>query len=149
MNRLQVILLAMGVILPMPLLADGDAQVRRTYSGVWAGKRMPCTAPDDRLHVYSKSRTSHPAVFDDYPGYACAVQSMSGRWPQWTLRLICRSHQINQPPVMLRTTQTLTLTDGGRWLRMKMVSDRGDELWSDDMIWCRSLRPKNPKRGPP
>lgn len=133
-----------------PLMADGARDIRRSYFGMWAGERMMCEWPAGKrhvsreLHVYGPHGTRHPAVFQDSPSYACKVLKVQGRWPQWTLELSCTSFGVDNRSETLRASQMLTLLEGGNVLRMQMISQRGDELWADDLHWCRPLRTRPP-----
>lgn len=144
MSIARPLLLTACLLQPVPLLADGVRDVRRSYVGVWAGERMLCSRPAKGLHVYGPAGTRHPAIFQDSLSYTCKVREVRGRWPEWTLDLNCTAFGTEDPSATLRATQTLALLEDGKLLRMRMLSARGEELWADDLHWCRAFKARHP-----
>lgn len=111
-----------------------------SYLGVWAGERMPCAAPNQRLHVYCRTSVSHPVIFQDMPGYACRVLETRGRSPDWTLRLSCTLTGPGQKTKWVPAVQKLHLSEDGNRLQMEFIQGENDVLWAEEFLFCRPFR---------
>lgn len=54
------IMLGIGLILVAALSVVAPAKAQHDFPGLWAGERMLCDAPRNRLHVYGLKRIRHP-----------------------------------------------------------------------------------------
>lgn len=142
----RIMLVVLSLMQTSPVLADGTPEFNRNYYGIWAGERMLCSAPAKRLHSYEQKGTRHPAIFQGAPGYSCKVRKVQGLWPHWKLDTTCISFGVGIRPETLRATQTLSLLEGGKVLRMQLLSERGEELWADDLHWCRPSKSRHPTK---
>ncbi|MCA0405246.1 MAG: hypothetical protein LCH39_03740 [Proteobacteria bacterium] len=127
-------------LIPTATLSFGTpAKAQHDFRGIWAGERMLCDGPRNRLHVYGLKRIRHPALYEGDAGYACEVLRIMGRPPVWRLQLNCITFGKGQKPRRFNAIQTLRMRDGHQWMAVTMKAKHGGGIWSDDFLRCRSL----------
>lgn len=132
-------MLGIGFLYVATLSVVAPAKAQHEFRGIWAGERMLCDAPRNRLHVYGLKRIRHPALYEGDAGYACRVVRIMGRKPVWRLQLNCTTFRKDRKQNRLEAIQTLRMPDGHRRLAVTMKTKHGGVVWSDEFLRCRSL----------
>ncbi len=100
-----------------PASADGELSYRQGFYGTWASNAH-CRWSEVFMLVYDRTSASLPARSSGEPSLLCSIMSVSGRRPQWKLRLSCQTW--DRPELTNRrieVRQTLTQSH----LRYEMV----------------------------
>ena len=132
-------MLGIGLLHAATLSVVAPAKAQHEFRGIWAGERMLCDAPRNRLHIYGPKRIRHPALYEGDAEYSCRVVRTMGRQPVWRLQLNCTTFGKDQEPRRFDAIQTLRMLDGYRRLAVTMKAKHSGVIWSDEFLRCRSL----------
>ncbi len=89
-------LLAFAALAPMvlatPVAADGSPRHREGFRGAWASDAH-CRWPDIFMFVYDRTSVDLPHGSLTAPALSCRIVRVSGRRPEWRLRLSCQNFE--------------------------------------------------------
>ncbi len=77
------------LVLATPLAADGPPRHRDGFRGAWASDAH-CRWPDIFMFVYDRTSVDMPEGRLAESSLNCRILSVSGRRPEWKLRLSCQ-----------------------------------------------------------
>lgn len=128
-----------------PARADAPPPMRRDFRGQWAGGGSPCRSPDEFLLVYDRRTVWLPFRGSNEPDRECRIVSVSGRFPEWRLRLSCQHPDPTyRLPGRFTVHQTLRMSANRFEMTVRTEPVLGQPARIDETRYCRS-----PDDGPP
>lgn len=120
--------------------------MRKDFRGIWAGDGSVCRAPDEFLLIYERRTTYYPYRSSLQPDRECRILSVSGKYPEWRLRLSCRHPDPKyRLPKPFEVRQTLRMLDGGRRMIVDTEPVLGQPALTEDTFFCRMPGDPMPK----
>ncbi len=80
------------MVLATPVAADGSPRHREGFRGAWASDAH-CRWPDIFMFVYDRTSVDLPHGSLTAPALSCRIVRVSGRRPEWRLRLSCQNFE--------------------------------------------------------
>lgn len=140
--RLPAMLVAACLFPPLQALADEPPRmpIPKALIGDWAGERVACAAPPNRLHLFRAGRTRHPQIYEGEAGYSCVVLNVRGRAPNYRLHLRCRAFGTSVDRRPRPVNQAAKLSGDGVRMEISMWDWRdGTPLRNEHLHRCRGV----------
>ena len=141
-------LLAVGVAaffaLLTPLAADEPTLLRKGFRGTWASDAH-CRWSEIFMLVYDRKTVSLPERSSGEPSLDCRILSVSGKRPEWKLRLSCQTW--DRPELKgkrFEVRQTLKLSANGFGMIVETGPFLGNPARREEARYCRGANDPPP-----
>lgn len=127
-----------------PLEADEPPPLRKDFRGTWAGEAH-CRWSEDFMLVYDRTTVDLPDRNAKEPGLYCRILQVSGKRPEWKLRLSCKSRD-SQAPNRKRFVlhQTLKMAPNGFEMVVETEPYLGLPARREEVRFCRGANEPQP-----